>query len=243
MRNVLITGASRGIGKAIAERFACTDCNLAVNSLNPDRLDSELSELMRIRTRAGVCGTIIAVPGDVGNPDFVKDMVAGLPFKPDVLINNAGISYVGLIQDMSDEDWNRIIATNLSAVHFCSKAVIPGMIASHSGHIINISSVWGCVGASCEAAYSATKGGVNAYTQALAKELAPSGISVNAIACGCIDTDMNRCFSEEERQELCDEIPAGRFATPAEVAELVYTLAGQSEYLTGQIIHFDGGWI
>ena len=116
------------------------------------------------------------------------------------------------------------------------------MLSKKAGKIINISSVWGSVGSSCEVAYSASKGGLNSFTKALAKELAPSNIQVNAIACGCIDTEMNQCFSEEERRELIDEIPAGRFGTPEEVSNLVYTIANESAFLTGQIITLDGGW-
>ena len=116
------------------------------------------------------------------------------------------------------------------------------MLRKQAGKIINISSVWGNVGASCEVAYSASKGGLNSFTKALAKELAPSNIQVNAIACGCIDTEMNRCFSEEERLDLINEIPAGRFGTPEEVADLVYSLSHDMNYLTGQIINLDGGW-
>ena len=122
-------------------------------------------------------------------------------------------------------------------------AVIPSMVHAKSGHIINISSVWGNVGASCEVAYSACKGGINSLTRALGKELAPSNIQVNAIACGVIDTDMNRCFSEEERSALIEEIPAGRMGSPEEVASLAYSLATASSYLNGQILTFDGGWI
>ena len=144
---------------------------------------------------------------------------------------------------MSITEWNNIINTNLSSVFFTSKCIIPEMIKKHSGKIINISSVWGNVGASCEVAYSACKGGINSFTKALGKELAPSNIQVNAIACGCIDTSMNSCFSEEERQELADEIPAGRFGKPEEVAHLALQLATGNEYLTGQIVTLDGGWI
>ena len=161
----------------------------------------------------------------------------------DVLINNAGISYIGLLTDMSVDDWNRIVATNLSSAFLTSRLCVPQMVARKSGHIINISSVWGSVGASCEVAYSACKGGIHAFTKALGKELAPSGITVNAIACGVIDTDMNRCFSEEEREALIQEIPAGRMGTPAEVAQLTLTLCSGHSYLTGQVITLDGGWV
>lgn len=245
MKNILITGASRGIGRAIAVEFARTDCNLYLNSLHGgEKLEESISVVTAVRRESGTTGNIIAMRGDVGNPEFVRNMFGHLRESDglDILINNAGISHVGLLQDMSDEQWNRIIATNLSSVHYCCHEAIPMMLASGGGRIINISSVWGNVGASCEVAYSATKGGVNAYTKALAKELAPSHIAVNAVACGCIDTDMNRCFTEAERDALCEEIPAGRFADPSEVARLVRAVAEQSEYLTGQIITLDGGW-
>lgn len=161
----------------------------------------------------------------------------------DVLINNAGISHIGLLSEMSYEEWERILHTNLTSVFSCCKLAIPHMVSQKSGRIINISSDWGICGASCEVAYSATKGGINAFTKALAKELAPSNIQVNAIACGVIDTQMNACFSEEERAELADEIPAGRFGTPEETAHLAVQLATGNEYLTGQIITLDGGWL
>ena len=160
-----------------------------------------------------------------------------------MLVNNAGISYVGLLTDMSNQDWDHILHTNLSSVFYCSRAAIPHMVFQKSGKIINISSMWGRTGASCEAAYSATKAGVNGLTMALAKELAPSNIQVNAIACGVIDTEMNACFTDEERSILREEIPAGRFGTPEEVAALVLDLARQHTYLTGQIIGLDGGYI
>ena len=152
-------------------------------------------------------------------------------------------SIIGLLQDLSFEDWNRILSANLSSVFHCAKLAIPGMIHNHSGKIINISSVWGVCGASCEAAYSATKGGVNGLTMALAKELAPSDIQVNAIACGAIDTEMNGFLSEEEHEMLLDEIPAGRMGKPEEVADLVLKLVEAPDYLTGQVIKMDGGWI
>ena len=161
----------------------------------------------------------------------------------DVLVNNAGISYIGLLTDMSSEDWQNILSTNLTSVFNSCRLTVPGMVHRHSGKIINISSVWGCCGASCEVAYSATKGGINAFTQALAKELAPSNIQVNAIACGAIDTEMNAFLSEEDRQALTDEIPSGRFGRPEEVAELVLDLSENHHYMTGQIIRLDGGWI
>ena len=161
----------------------------------------------------------------------------------DILINNAGISQIGLLQDMEFEEWDQLIASNLSSVFHCCKLAIPGMVRKQCGKIINISSVWGVCGASCEAAYSASKGGVNALTRALAKELAPSNIQVNAVACGAIDTDMNRFLSPGEREALLMEIPAGRMGRPEEAAELVFRLTEAPSYLTGQVIRLDGGWI
>ena len=144
---------------------------------------------------------------------------------------------------MTDNDWDKIIRTNLTSVFNCCRQSIPDMVSRKSGKIINISSQWGVVGASCETAYSATKGGINAFTRALAKELAPSNIQVNAVACGAIDTEMNQWMEEDELISLVDEIPAGRLGRAEEVASLVYQMAYKNEYLTGQIIGLDGGWI
>ena len=160
----------------------------------------------------------------------------------DVLVNNAGISYGGLLSDMSAEDWHKVMAVNLDSCFYTSKHAIPLMLKKHSGRIINISSVWGNVGASMEVAYSASKGGINAFTKALAKELAPSNIQVNAIACGVIDTSMNACFTAEDMVALTEEIPADRIGKPEEVAHLSLQLAQAPTYLTGQIITLDGGW-
>ena len=168
----------------------------------------------------------------------IKKQFGGL----DVLVNNAGISYIGLLQDMKSEDWDRIIRTNLTSVFHLSKLAIPDMIARKYGKIINISSVWGSTGAACEVAYSATKGGINAFTKALAKELAPSNIQVNAVACGAIDTEMNQFLEEEELIALVEEIPLGRLGKAEEVADLVYHLGYKNAYLTGQVIGLDGGW-
>lgn len=240
-KTAIITGASRGIGRAIATKFHHEGYNVVVNSINGgEKLDG-----LALEFNSKEPGTALAVKGDVSDSLFAAELVkeAVSHFgRVDVLINNAGVSYIGLIQDMTPEEWNRIIGVNLSSVHYMCSSVIPHMLNARTGRIINISSVWGNVGASCEVAYSASKGGVNLYTKALAKELAPSGIAVNAIACGTVDTDMNKCFSPDERLALEEEIPVGRFATPGEIAELVFSVSSQSEYLTGQIITADGGW-
>ena len=144
---------------------------------------------------------------------------------------------------MSIEDWNHIVETNLTSVFSTCRLAIPHMVHCKQGKIINISSVWGIAGASCEVAYSACKGGINSFTRALAKELAPSNIQVNAIACGVIDTEMNACFSAEERTQLAEEVPAGRFGAPEEVASLAVQITTGNDYLTGQIITLDGGYL
>ena len=161
----------------------------------------------------------------------------------DILINNAGVSYVGLLTEMTPEAWDDLIRTNLTAVFLFSRLAAAEMVKRKQGRILNVSSVWGSQGASCEAAYSASKGGVDALTKALAKELAPSNIQVNAIAPGCIDTDMNADLSTEEKEALCEEIPAGRFGSPQEVADLLFSVAHAPAYLTGQIIGLTGGWV
>ena len=240
-KTVLVTGASRGIGRAIALAFAQHNYHVFLNcSRSIDELNSVKTAIETLL--GGSCDLFI---GDVGNPEFVSEMFASIHSKCDsldVLVNNAGIAYIGLLTDMTNKDWNHILQTNLSSVFYCSREAVSKMVSKKEGKIINISSMWGTVGASCEVAYSATKSGIHGLTRALAKELAPSNIQVNAIACGCIDTAMNQCFSAEERAALEEEIPAGRFGTPEEVAELTYSLASNHNYLTGQIITLDGGW-
>ena len=180
--------------------------------------------------------------GDMGDPEFVSTLFKGID-RIDAVINNAGISHIGLLSDMSIEEWNKVMNTNLNSIFYTSRLAVPLMVSQKKGKIINISSIWGNAGASMEVAYSTSKGGVNSFTKALAKELAPSNIQVNAIACGVIDTDMNRCFSEEDRESLINEIPAGRMGTAGEVAELVLSLCQGNHYLNGQILTLDGGWI
>ncbi len=240
-KNVFISGASHGIGRAAALRFAREGYTLVINCKNSKE---ELYELEReLKQQHAVdCYSYV---GDIGNPTFVREMFADISENIngiDILINNAGISYIGLLSEMSDEDWNTVMSTNLNSVFYCSRAAIPYMLSKKSGRILNISSVWGNVGASMEVAYSTAKGGINTFTRALAKELAPSNIQVNAIAFGTIDTRMNSCFSSEERRMLEEEIPAGRFGTPAEAAEFIFQTAIAPDYLTGQILTLDGGW-
>jgi 3-oxoacyl-[acyl-carrier protein] reductase len=240
-KTVLVTGSSRGIGKAIAIKFAKEGYNLVINgSKRMEKLLHTKSDIEQYKV------SCMAYYGDIGNYDKAKELFLMINQQfdhIDVLVNNAGISYMGLLTDMSIEDWNKIITTNLTSVYNCSSLAIPDMVREKSGKIINISSVWGSVGASCEVAYSASKGGMNAFTKALAKELAPSNIQVNAIACGAIDTEMNQFLSDEELLELSNEIPSGRLGNAEEVADLVYQLSQNNSYLTGQIIGLDGGWM
>ncbi len=240
-KRAFVTGASRGIGEAVARALAAAGYDLGIMcEKNTDalrRLADELEDTRGIR--------VVTFKGDVGNADSMSDICRSFLSEYggiDVLVNNAGISYVGLLTDMEVSDWQRMMDVNLSSLFYTTRIFVPEMVKCQSGNIINISSMWGSVGASCEVAYSAAKGGVNSFTRALAKELAPSGIRVNAIACGCIDTDMNACFSDEEKAALCEEIPMGRFGRPDEVAtEVLHIL--DSGYMTGQVIGVDGGFI
>ncbi len=237
-----ITGASRGIGAAIARRFAQGGYHLV---LCCSHSAAELEALAQgIRTEYSV--DVFTRIGDVCSHEFVVQLCADALEHfghVDVLVNNAGIAHIGLMQDMEYREWERMLGVDLSAAFSTCKCLVPSMVARQSGRIINISSVWGEAGASCEAAYSAAKGGLNAFTKALGKELAPSHIPVNAVACGLIDTEMNAQLSEEDVDALLEAIPAGRMGRPEEVAQLVWMLAGAPEYLTGQVITLDGGWM
>ena len=237
--NVLITGASKGIGRAVAIEFAKNKYNI-IGCAKSD-FDG-LEETKHFVINEGVdCYTSLC---DVTKEETVRDFIFYSTKKLgqiDILINNAGIAYIGLLQDMSITDWHNILDINLTSAFLMSKYIIPGMLKTQSGHIINISSVWGNSGASTEVAYSASKGGLNSFTKALAKELAPSNILVNAISPGFIDTDMNKVFEKDELDTIFEEIPLGRAGQPSEVANLVYKIA-TSNYITGQIITVDGGW-
>ena len=235
MRKALITGASSGLGRDLARVLSGRGYDLILVARRRDRLEALARTLP---TKAHI---ICADLSDAGRCKALYDETRGE--RIDLLINNAGISHIGLLSDMSTAQWRQVMQTNLDAVFFTCRAAIPHMVRRQKGRILNISSVWGEVGASCEAAYSASKGAVNSLTRALAKELGPSHISVNAISLGVIDTAMNQCFNEEERQALAEEIPFGRFASPGEAAAFCCQIAESPEYLTGQILRFDGGWI
>lgn len=247
----IITGASGGIGSAIAIKLSKEGYDLL---LIGGRQADRLSETCSLCRQEGISVTSLQM--DFSNPHETEQLLAALSDPgssdtngsdsshrtPDLLVNCAGISHIGLLQDMDTEDWLRVMNINLTSAFTMCHSVIPSMVQAKKGRILNISSVWGSVGASCEAAYSATKGGIHALTKALARELAPSGIAVNAIACGMIDTAMNHCFTKEEITDICEEIPAGRMGSTEEIADTVALLAKAPVYLTGQIIGVDGGW-
>lgn len=243
-KTVLVTGASRGIGRAIALEFAKTNYNV-IGTYFSSTSEKKIADLaLEINTITDGQASLTYIRCDHSQFNSGQELINKLAEQGihiDILINNAGISIVGLAQDLTEEDWNKIWNTNVTSVVSMSKAVIPFMLHT-GGSIINISSVWGNVGASCETAYSATKGAVNSYTKALAKELAPSGITVNAIACGMIETEINSHLSDEEKEAIAEEIPLGRIASPAEVAKTAVLLANSPDYLTGQVITIDGGW-
>ncbi|MBP5152912.1 MAG: SDR family NAD(P)-dependent oxidoreductase [Lachnospiraceae bacterium] len=237
MKTALVTGASRGIGRAIAAALAADGYNLHLICEKNVNLLSELKESLEKEH----CISVKIYKADVSDYAALSEIFAGIK-ELDVLVNNAGISYVGLLSEMDIEDWTRIVSVNLNSVFYTSKLAIPIMLKKHSGSIINVSSVWGNVGASMEVAYSATKGGVNGFTRALAKELAPSRITVNAIACGFVDTDMNRNLSPDEVESVKEEIPANRLGVPEDISKAVMGILRSSDYLTGQVVTVDGGW-
>ncbi len=238
---ILVTGASSGIGRACALSFAARGASLIITSRSNRKALSETQE--QILQTGSDC---LALQGDVSSNDFCRSLVQSALdrfSRIDCLINNAGISQIGLFQDMKPEEWDHLLKVNLYSVIQMSHAVLPSMLHRHNGQILNISSVWGSVGASCEVVYSASKGAVNSFTRALAKETAPSGIRVNAIACGAIDTPMNAWLSDEELASLNEEIPVGRMGRADEVGELAWQLFSGPAYLTGQIVTLDGGWL
>lgn len=241
MKTILITGASRGIGAAIAKKL--NDKYKIVINYNKSK-DAAMNLLEDLRKTNPY---VIAIRADVSKEADVEMMfkIAEDNFgHVDILINNAGISYFSLIQDMDFQEWIKVINTNLNSVFLNSKRAIPNMVHNEYGVIINMSSIWGDFGASMEACYSTSKGAINTFTKALAKELAPSKIRVNAIAPGIVETDMMKNdFTEEELNDLRKEVLTERFARPDEIASLVeYLISDAASYITGDIIHINGGF-
>jgi len=241
MKTVLITGASRGIGREIALKFASKGYNIVLNYNSSEKKALELTT--QIEKMDVKC---LLVKADVANEQEVKQMVdtALKTFgRIDVLVNNAGVALSKLFQQTTTDEIARVFGVNTFGVINCSKAVVPSMISEKAGKIINISSIWGKVGASMETIYSASKGAVIAFTMALAKELAPSGISVNCICPGVIDTDMLLEYNEQEKNDLKEQTPLNRIGTPQDVANAVYFLASDNaNFITGQVITVDGGF-
>ena len=242
MSTVLITGASRGIGAACARAFAKSGYDVAVNYCRSRERASALVEALQA---FGV--KAIAVQADVRDSGQVKamfDEVRSRLGAVDVLVNNAGIAHVGLLTDMTDGEWERLCGTNLSGVFYCCREALRDMIRAHRGVIVNIASMWGEVGASCEAAYSAVKAGVIGLTKALSKEVGPSGIRVNAVSPGVVMTDMMAGFSDEDLAALQEETPLMTLGSPDDIAEAVLFLASdKAKYITGQVLSVNGGMV
>lgn len=242
MKTALVTGASRGIGRAVGRELAHQGWAVGINYLN--RAD-KARELVEELTAAGCHAAMFQA--DVADSAAVAEMVRklGETFSPvELVVNNAGVSGQGLFQDTTDEMWDRYLAVNLSGARNTVKAALPHMISEKRGCIVNISSIWGQRGASCEVAYSCTKAGIIALTRSLAMELAPSGIRVNCVAPGVINTDMVQVLGQETVEELIRETPLGRLGTPEDIAYAVAFFASErAGFITGQVLTADGGFI
>lgn len=241
-KTVIVTGASKGIGAATAILFAQKGYNVVINYNS-----SHESASLLCRSLASHGYSVMLHKADVSNRLEVELMVKETLYKfgsLDILINNAGIAFDGLVTDTDEVEFDRIIDVNLKGVFNCCKSVIPSMISRQSGKIINISSMWGQVGASCEVAYSAAKAGVIGLTKALAKELAPSGITVNAIAPGLIETSMNSNYTIEELNDFVETIPLGRIGSADEIAAAIeFLVSEKADYITGQVLGVNGGYV
>lgn len=237
-----ISGAGRGIGAACALALARDGFDIVVNYNKSEEAAGRVAEQVRaLGRRAVLCRLDVSDPAAVNAacPELVRKYGA-----PDVLVNNAGVSISGLVQDVTDAQWQALMDGNLRSMFNLCRAFVPGMVSRKSGCIINISSMWGQAGASFESVYAASKGGVDALTRSLAKELGPSGIRVNAVSPGCILTDMCACYSEEDLKALADETVLGRNGTPEDIANAVAFLASdKASFITGQILGVNGGMV
>lgn len=239
VKNIIVTGGSRGIGAAIVNLLAKENYNIVLNYNKSEEIAEKMQEEF---TSLGK--TVEIFKADVSKREEVKrlaDFTIEKFGSIDVLINNAGISQTKLFTDITDEDWNNMLNIDLNSVFYTTQEVLPYMIHKKEGCIINISSIWAMIGASCEVHYSVAKAGVDAMTKSLAKELGPSNIRVNSIAPGIIDTDMNKYLSEKEIQQIKDEIPLGKIGNTISIAKCAKWLI-EDEYTTGQIIGINGGW-
>lgn len=242
MKTVLITGASRGIGAQTARLFAQNGYAVAINYCHSKQEAEQLAEELTVQG----CEAF-SVYGDVANETDVKSMVQHVLQRCghiDVLVLNAGIAQQKLLTDTDTAEWRQMIGVHLDSAYFCSKAVIPDMVSRKKGRIITISSMWGVTGASCEVAYSAAKAGVIGFTKALAKELGPSGITVNCVAPGVIDTDMCASLGQDTKVDLAEETPLSRLGTTQDVAETIAFLASdRAAFITGQVVGVNGGLV
>ena len=237
----VVTGGSRGIGLAVSEELAAAGFRLAILYANREENAQRAAEKLRAR------GSDVEIYRcDVADKAQVREVSRQILKRfgrVDVLVNNAGIAQIKLLTDTTEDEWDRMMGVNVKGLYNTCHELVPQMVSRKYGRIINISSMWGIAGASCEVAYSATKGAVNSFTKALAKELAPSNIRVNALACGAIDTDMNSCFTKEELDDFCNDIPAGRLGHAEEIAKMAALLYHSPQYLTGEVIKIDGGYL
>lgn len=239
MKTVIITGATRGIGAAAALKFASADYAICAVY----RQDDSSARVLIDKLASNGCFAT-AIKADVSDPEQCRRVVeecARTLGAPCVLVNNAGLSAISPLVDMADDDISSLIDADLKGAIYMTKYAQPHLV-DNGGAIVNVSSVWGVVGASCESVYSAAKGGVIAFTKAMAKELAPSGVRVNCVAPGVIDTSMNARFDERERAAITEDIPLGRFGTADEVADAIFWLADGATYVTGQCLGVDGGF-
>lgn len=240
-KTVLVTGASGGIGGAVANAFARTGYRVVLHGFRHLLRAQNLAAQLRSNGyEAHACGADLTDSGQVCRMfEEIDKSFGGV----DVLVNNAGAAWSGLLCDMTDDDFDFLLGTNLKSMFYCCREAYAGMVRKKSGRILNVSSIWGVAGASCEVMYSAAKAGVIGFTRALAKELAPSGITVNAVAPGVIDTEMLAPYQKEERRAMRDETPLGRLGTPEDVAgALVFLASEQASFITGQILGIDGGF-